>query len=125
MTTPASEKAKCEICKKDLCFQWSDTHGVGVCVYCGLPYKIFFYEDEGDSRKRVEKAPEVAVKEEWLPLARKYYDETKRRVFPCAFDMGVGHGGRSYSGSTAEDVSEFNNWMEAHKEEHPKLEVEP
>ncbi len=98
-------------------FRWSDTHGIGVCHRCGLPYRIYHYENN----ERVEKPPSIAVKEAWLPLAREYWQETGRRVFPSAFDMGIfrGRGGRTYSGASEEEMREFDAWLSLRKEQRP------
>lgn len=104
-----SNEQKCECCGDRLTFQWSDTHGVGACVQCGLPYTIYHYEDD----KRVEKPPSVAVTPRGVEIAKEYWGETKRRVFPAVYDMGVGRNGYSYSGASAEDCRLFNEWYAA------------
>ena len=112
---------KCVVCDSDLSFQWSDTHGVGVCWRCGMPYTVYHYEGEGDERKRVDKPPAPAIFEEWIPVGRRYWEETKRRVFPASFDMGfLSRRETSYSGATPGDVRAFDDWLEAHKDELPK-----
>lgn len=113
---------KCELCNEDFTFQWSDTHGVGVCVTCGLPYRIYHYEGDGSDSKRVDKPPEVAIRDEAMPLARAYWAEKRRRVFPACYDMlgpSPRSGGRTYSGATADDVREFDGFVEAHPELAP------
>ena len=111
---------KCVICDDEkTSFQWSDTHGVGVCWKCGMPYTIYHYDGKGAEAKRIEKEPSPAIKEEWIPVGRKYWQETKRRVFPASFDMGI-LSERSYSGATENDVHEFNKWLDDHKEDLPK-----
>jgi hypothetical protein len=106
---------KCAVCDNGLCFKWADTHGVGVCYECALPYVIYHYDAD---KKRVDKPPEVAVKEEWLPAARAYYAETKRKVFPGSYSF-MSHGGRTYCGATEDDIRAFDNWIGAHEELHP------
>lgn len=105
----------CAICGNELRVRWSDTHGVGACITCGLPYLIYHYE--GDTR--VERPPAIAVKEEWVPIGLKYWQETHRRTFPAAFDVMVGRGGRSYSGASADEIEEFQSWLDAHRDELP------
>lgn len=109
---------KCQCCDESLRFQWSDTHGVGVCVTCGLPYRLYHYEGEGEDRRRVDKAPEVAVTADGINIAKRYWGEEKRRVFPAAYDMGLGRTGRSYSGATEDDCDAFAAWWGAHKAEY-------
>jgi hypothetical protein len=110
------EQKTCDCCGERLYFQWSDTHGVGVCITCGLPYRIYHYEKvEGGPEQRVEKPPEVALKPSGVEIAKRYWNEKRRRVFPAYFDMGIlgSRGGRSYSGATAGDIEAFAEWYEA------------
>lgn len=101
----------CECCGDRLAFRWSDTHGVGVCYQCGLPYTVYHYE--GDTR--VEKPPTVAVTPEGVEIAKRYWSEEHRRVFPAAYDMGIlGSRGWSYSGATEDDCRKFADWYAAH-----------
>lgn len=110
----------CILCGSGRSFQWTDTHGIAVCSKCGLPYRLYHYEND----VRVEKPPECTIKSEWVPLAREYWTETRRRVFPAAHDLGFwrGRNGRSYSGATEEDVRLFDEWMDARKDRWPKRE---
>lgn len=107
----------CAVCDDELHGLWTDTHGVAACAECGLPYTFYHYENDA----RVDKPPSIAVKESWLPLAREYWAETKRRVFPGAFDMGIfrSRGGRTYSGATKDEMSEFDKWLSARKDRWP------
>ena len=113
---------ECQICGKELSFQWSDTHGVGVCISCGLPYTIFHYDEH---KVFVEKPPDVAIKAEWIEVGKRYWQETKRRVFPGSYDWGFfGHRDRTYSGATEDDYRSWNEWLEKHEAELPKDEEE-
>lgn len=105
----------CAVCENRLGVQWTDTHGYAACITCGLPYQIFFYDED---KKRVEKPMEIAIRPEWLPIGKRYWQETRHRVFPGCYDVGMS-GGRSYSGATREDVMRWNDWMGAHKDELP------
>ena len=107
---------RCAICETKLGIRWSDTHGVGVCLTCGLPYRIYHYD--GDTR--VEKPPEVAIKPEWIDIGRRYWQETKGWTFPAAYDFLRGRGGLSYSGASDEDIEMFNEWLDMHKNELPQ-----
>lgn len=108
---------KCKICDTDPIFKWTDTHGIGVCCYCGMPYKIIHY----DNGKRIDKDPEIAVKEEWVAIARKYFNETKSTVFPACYDIGIfPTRGSSYSGATLNDIEEWRKWLDDHEDEIPK-----
>lgn len=107
---------KCAVCDQELRVRWTDTHGIGACVTCGLPYRIYHYE--GDTR--VEKPPSIAVMEAWLPLAKQYWDQTHSRVFPAEFDFMGGRGGLSYSGASHGEIVAFEAWMVARKSEWPQ-----
>jgi hypothetical protein len=110
-----NNEQKCECCGESLSFTWSDTHGVGCCHTCGLPYTLYHYE--GD--KRVEKPPAVAIKPEWVSVGKAYWDEKRMRVFPGCYDMGISTGDRTYSGASAHEMNEFNAWLAAHPELYP------
>lgn len=112
-----TERQKCDCCGSELCFQWSDTHGVGVCTTCGLPYTIFHYEND----KRVDKPPATAMTDEGVEIAKRYWNEKQRRVFPAYFDMGIGRNGVSYSGATPGDCTAFRDWYQQH---YPRTEAQ-
>ena len=111
------KSAKCAVCNSELYCRWTDTHGIGVCGTCGLPYVLYHYDED---KKRVKKPPSLAVDDAWLPLACAYWRETRERVFPGAYDMGSrSRGGRTYSGATQEQMEAFDVWMKAHKDQWP------
>lgn len=99
---------RCDCCGDALRLQWTDTHGVAVCIACGLPYRVYHYEND----KRIDKAPEMCLTPEGLGIARRYWAERNRRVYPACFDMGILRGRASYSGATRDDCEEFNSWYE-------------
>ena len=103
--TPAlKEDFKCEICDAiNPHFEWCDTHGIAVCSQCGNPYRLFHYEGE----KRVDKPPESLTKEEFKPIMRQYWEETKTRQ-PKPFCIP----GSSYDPTTVAQVKAYNQWME-------------
>lgn len=106
----------CETCEsKELYWRWTDTHGVAVCGTCGTPYRLYHYEND----KRVEKPPSPMLNERGMAIAKQYWQETKRRVFPASYDMGMERGGRTYSGATREDCAAFNQWAKQHPEHFP------
>jgi hypothetical protein len=114
-----SDRPTCAVCESMLSVTWTDTHGVGACIVCALPYRIYHY----DGDQRVDKAPSLAVDDKWLPLAREYWTENRRRVFPACYDMGfLGSRGRTYSGASEEDILLFNEWMNARKGRWPAQE---
>lgn len=97
---------KCKVCNDDLSFSWTDTHGVGQCFTCGVPYRIFHYDEE---HKRVDKPPELAVLEEYISLLIEYWNETQSRI-----PSGHSFPGGQELASHAERV-QFSEWMHAHK----------
>ncbi len=101
-----ADDTKCDVCGERLVFQWSDTHGVGVCCHCLAPYNIYQYEND----KRVDGPPTLALTEQGKALALRYWQETNRKVFPGTYDMGIGRNGCTYSGATGEDIRHFNAW---------------
>jgi hypothetical protein len=107
----------CEVCGKEAVFRWTDTHGIGACSNCGLPYTLYHYVDN----KRVERPPECAVRQEWIPHLRRYWNETHRNCYPGAYNFP----GSSYEVASAEDFEVFNDWIEAHCEEFPSSEDAP
>lgn len=112
------EKNTCDCCGERFGFRWCDTHGIGACITCGLPYVIYHYDGPQGEQKRVEKPPECALNENGLEIAKRYWTETHRRVFPAYYDMGI-LGGRetSYSGATEDDCRVFIEW---YAKEYPK-----
>jgi len=110
------ERQKCAVCVSGLSFRWTDTHGVGVCSTCGTPYTIYHYDEA--TNKRLDKPPEPAIKESGLEIARRYWSEKRRRVFPACFDMGILHSRTcSYSGATSEDIRLFGDWYDAQSQQ--------
>jgi hypothetical protein len=103
----------CAICEQPYSFRWSDTHGIAACRVCGLPYRLLHYDGE----TRLEKPPEIAIRADWLDVGRRYWQETRQRTFPAAFDFIRDRGGRSYSGASAEECELFSAWLD----EHPEL----
>ena len=110
-----AENMTCKICdSKRLGFVWTDRHGVGACINCNNSYRIYHYEND----KRVDKPPECLVKEEWVPILRRYWEETKRRI-PNSFVFT-----RSYDQCSEEDYESWKNWCADHADELPKTEDE-
>ncbi len=116
-----SEEQKCEGCGFPLMCQWTDTHGIGACVRCALPYVLFHYEGEGEDKKRVEKPPSCPIFPEWIEVGKRYHKETGGKMFPGEFSFtGIGHNGRTYCGATENDMREWHDWLKAHDAELPK-----
>lgn len=111
------EPVSCECCGDPLRFAWTDTHGVGVCVTCGLPYRIYHYENG----VRVDRQPSVVMLPSGVEIAKRYWAEKKRRVWPGTFDMGILHGrSYSYSGATESDMHDFDEWYGQNKDTFPE-----
>ena len=95
----------CEICNNVLRFCWTDAHGVAQCINCGTPYLIYHYEDN----KRVDKPPQILLKQEYIPATKAYWEQNKR-VMP---------GGHSFPGgqelASPEDTRLFIEWLEKHE----------
>lgn len=109
--------ATCLVCNSPHGFQWTDTHGVGVCHRCGAPYTVFHYAASESGNKRVDKAPEIALNPEGVVLARRYWAETQRMVYPAAYDMGFLSGrSTTYSGATQDDLNAFEEWHDRQPE---------
>jgi hypothetical protein len=81
-------------------------------VRCGTPYRLYHYEND----ERVERPPTVALSESGVEIARRYWEETRNRVFPACYDMGIlgGGRGRSYSGASIDDCEAFKAWYDKH-----------
>ena len=105
----------CEVCGSELLCRWTDTHGVGVCVRCGTPYRLYHYDENGQP---VNKPPECQLTPEWIKVARIYFASMGRMVDPGGFDMGL-CGGRTatYSGATQDDSAAWNDWLTKHAAE--------
>ena len=100
----------CVICDHpDFPVAWTDRHGVAVCVHCNAPYRILHYEND----KRVEKPAECLIKEASVPLLRRYYEETGKRVVPGAFNFP----GSSYEQCCPDDFRSYAEWMKANEED--------
>ena len=112
--------AKCGVCDGNLAFRWTDTHGIGICCACGAPYTVYHYEDN----KRIDKAPTPCLTGDGVVLARRYWAEKSRMVFPGCCDMGITYGrDRTFSGATLDDMNSFTDWYDAQPEVIAKREV--
>ena len=96
----------CEICEKELRFSWTDTHGVGQCINCGAPYRIYHY----DGDHRLDKPPELQIKEEYRERIKQYFRENQRKI-PSGFSFG--YAGTTQELATREDAEKFYSWMES------------
>lgn len=102
----------CEICGRELVYRWTDTHGIGACVSCGAPYKLYHYEDT----TRVEKPPELLILPEYVGKTKEYWETHKRNVAPGCFNFP----GSSYEVASEEDFETAREFWAAQKREASK-----
>lgn len=101
---PAAQKQTCVVCgTSPMTFQWSDFSGEGMCTQCGCAYQLKWGSDK---QKQVGNYPYCNIKDEWIPILKEYWNETKKFVTH----------GRMMGG--AQGVDEFYNWV---KIKHPEL----
>jgi len=111
----------CLLCENELQSRWTDTHGIGNCVNCGLPYRFYHYENDVP----VNKPPSLALNETGLVIAKAYWEKHKPHwVFPACFDITSPHDGYFYCGAKEEDVIKFNNWYKNNKKKFSALKQE-
>ncbi len=94
---------RCVICDREPLWSWTDTHGIAQCQ-CGTPYRLYHYEGEGDQQKRVDKAPECCVMVSWVPLLRRYLEETGHKI-PGGHSFA-----EDYEIAKPADFKAFNDW---------------
>jgi hypothetical protein len=98
----------CIICGHGPGFRWTDNHGIGACVRCGAPYRLYHYEkdEETGESKRVEKDPECLIAKYYIPFAREYWEAHHRNCMPGAFNFP----GSSYEVATRKDFECYKKW---------------
>ena len=93
----------CAVCNSSpVLFQWSDLSGEAMCHACGCPYQLKWGTDE---QKAERKYPYLCLRDEFIPLAKEYWQETK--AFVTYGTMLDGHRG----------IAELNRWLRQH---HPE-----
>ncbi len=99
----SAQEHTCVVClESPTRFQWSDYSGEGMCQRCGTPYQLKW----GSSEQKTEgRYPYLSVKDEWVPVLRRYYEETGKWV--CHGMMLNGHPTRG----------EFGQWVDDNKAE--------
>jgi hypothetical protein len=101
---------KCIICDASpLSFRWTDAHGVGQCLKCGAPYRLYHFDE---NEKRIEKPAEIVVKPEYVPVLQAYWNQF-HRVMPSghSFDGSYYQG---YELASPDDSEQFHTWMNEH-----------
>jgi len=109
MAETTSKATTCPVCDTtDPGWSWTDTHGIAQCCGCGLPFKLFHYDEKN---VRVDLPPECIVTEAWLPLLRRFREETGC-IIPggCSFP-----GGQELA--TEADARAFNAWCAKNADE--------
>ena len=96
---------KCSICQSQYAFSWTDTHGVAQCFTCGVPYRIYHYEEVDGKSERVDKSPALLIKDEYISVIQQYWRTHHRRV-PGGHSIPGG-----YELATDEEARLFNDWM--------------
>jgi len=71
-------KVTCAICgASPMTFQWSDYSGEAMCTQCGCPYQLKWGSDE---QRREDSYPYLNLQDEFLPIAKEYWDENHKFV---------------------------------------------
>ena len=74
----SAQSQTCVVCDSyPMYFQWSDYSGEAMCQQCGCPYQLKWGSDE---QKKEDKYPYLNLKKEFIPVARKYWNEKKKFV---------------------------------------------
>jgi hypothetical protein len=72
----SAEGVTCAICgTENTTFQWSDYNGEAMCTKCGCPYQLINGTDE---QKAKADYPYLSLKEEFIPVAQEYWNETHK-----------------------------------------------
>ncbi len=111
--SPDSPDVECVVCGNGLRTRWTDTHGIGACVTCGCVYSLF--EGKG-SEKKIAEVPKTTIRDEWLPIIKRYWSEVGKNVSPGTYNFP----GSSYEVASNDDFDSYYTWMEAHESELPK-----
>lgn len=111
--TAPTTASTCGICEEPLHCRWTDTHGVGACRKCGAPHRLYHYEGEGNAKRPVDKASELLTLPAFVPLLRRYHQETGRNCSPGAFNLP----GSSYEVAVDEDFETLDRFVELHRSE--------
>ena len=107
-----SEPTICAVCYTEARWAWCDQHGVAQCVKCGAPYRLFHYEGEGDTRKRVERPPEMLLDDDDVAAARRCFADTGAKL--SAVGMGLSFNG-GYDVANTYDHERGAEWWAQHR----------
>ena len=93
----------CAVCgASPMSFRWSDYSGEGMCTRCGCPYQLKWGTEEQQEEGNY---PYLEMKDEWVPIAREYWEQTHAFV---TYGMSFGRPG----------MRELVEWCEKH---HPEM----
>ena len=106
----------CPVCCETFRFLWTDHHGIGACLTCNAPIKIYHYND---AKEREDKPPKSMIADGWLPILIRYWEE-KHRLIP----NGLNIPGSRYERCDEGDFREWHAWLEEHESELPQAENE-
>lgn len=99
----SAQNQKCVVCDAfPMRFQWSDVSGEAMCTQCGCAYQLKW---GGKKRDAENKYPYLNMKEEFIPIAREYWNEMQKFVY---YGQMLG---------PAPGVEAFILWMQKH---HPE-----
>jgi hypothetical protein len=107
---PSAQAQTCAVCgDSPMRFQWSDYHGEAMCCKCGCPYQLTAGSDQQVAEG---KYPYIRLREDFIPVAKEYWEETAK--FAC---YGIMMGGPKPG------MTSFTNWLRLrHPEFLPKEE---
>lgn len=93
---------------------WGDAHGEAMCRRCGTPYQLLQYEkDENGENHRLDVPPKLNIKEDWVPVLTRYWEETQAFTGLATIIIP-----RDYP-ECVEGKSKLYDWLDAHPEVQP------
>lgn len=99
---PAAHDQECVTCgARPVMYQWSDYSGEGMCSQCGTPYQLKWGSKEQEAEG---KYPYLNLKPSWVPVVRRYFQETGRFTY-----LGTGF--------NRPGLREFGEWVDANNAE--------
>lgn len=93
---PFASPSKCEVCDLEpFKGRFTDTHGEVRCDRCGAAY--YTRRDDG--------GPYCTMHDDWIPVARRYWEETRQKL-PCGNYLV------NVPGDLAEQSEKFFAWVD-------------
>jgi len=110
---PAAQTEKlCLVCDQKPIYSWTDYSGEAYCVFCGMAYQLKWGSDE---QQKEGNYPYLNVREDALPMFRRYWAETGK---PSG--MGTFLGFHEYP-EVARARQAFNQWFKEHEQDYPQF----